>query len=344
MKYNPALDGIRALAVFIVLLFHARAPVFSGGFLGVDVFFVLSGYLITRLLAGEHERTGSIAIGAFYLRRLRRLYPALLVFIVAYLACAGSVFPGTTNHLRDATVAALYLADYGRAFWRVPEVLQHTWSLSVEEHFYLLWPWVLLIVLRLEPRRRLQVLLAAFVLATGWRWAALLWTDDWRQVYYRFDTRLSGLCLGALIALWRPKAGIRVAAVGAVLLAIALSQAVWRAQASLLWVATVAEIGSGMLVLGAAAVPRLLAFRPLPWLGRMSYGIYLWHYPVTYWMRDMYFGWQETFVVAAVLSVTLAALSHYLVEIRFHRPHAANGRGEVAGLAAPGGTGGAAGP
>ena len=147
MAYQPALDGVRALAILAVLLFHAKVPGVPGGFVGVDVFFVLSGFLITTILAGEHRRCGRIDLPGFYRRRLRRLYPALIVFLCAYLLTAGLLFPRVApeKHGRDALLALFYLADYGRALDMPLSVLNHTWSLAVEAQFYLLWP------LRLRP-------------------------------------------------------------------------------------------------------------------------------------------------------------------------------------------------
>lgn len=139
--YIPALDGMRAVAVLVVVFFHAKVPGFGGGFFGVDVFFVLSGYLITRLLLQEQQATGRVALPHFYLRRLRRLYPALLLFLAVYLMLAATVLNGPPYamrlHLRDALLSAVYLQDYAKMLDLYPFWLRHMWSLSIEEHFYL---------------------------------------------------------------------------------------------------------------------------------------------------------------------------------------------------------------
>lgn len=333
MHYVPALDGIRAVAVLLVFAFHARVPGFQGGFLGVDLFFVLSGYLITRLLAEEHRQSGSIAIGQFYLRRLRRLYPALLLLICVYLLCASTLFRDQANHVRDALVAIFYFADYGRAFWRVPEVLQHTWSLSVEEHFYLLWAPLLLAILKFNQRYRLFVLAVLFAIATEWRVAVLYTSNDWLQTHYRFDTRLSGLLIGAFIGIWRPEFKTRgwIGAAGSLLFGCCVYVASWRSDASLLCGALAADLAAALIVIGADRLP-VLACRPLPWLGRMSYGIYLWHYPMVYWMRNHGIHWTVTFAVAGIGATACAALSHYFVERRFYlRRLQSADRAEIAG-------------
>jgi peptidoglycan/LPS O-acetylase OafA/YrhL len=204
MPYNPALDGLRAVAVMLVVLFHARAPIAFGGYLGVDIFFVLSGYLITSLLLSELDTKGTLDLRRFYLRRLLRLTPALFAMLAVYLIVAPFLWPATTDHGKQAAIAATYLSDYAVAFWGTPDFLSHTWSLSVEEHFYLLWPLVLLAACRRWDRRSLVwVFGAAYGLATLVRWVCIVKGQSWEQVYYRFDTHLSGLMLGAWLAALR---------------------------------------------------------------------------------------------------------------------------------------------
>jgi peptidoglycan/LPS O-acetylase OafA/YrhL len=316
MRYVPALDGVRAIAVLLVLAFHARVPGFTGGYLGVDLFFVLSGYLITRLLTEEHLQTGSIAVGSFYLRRLRRLYPALLLFVGTYLLLAEPVFGKRFNHVRDAVISSLYLADYGRAFWKIPVILQHTWSLSVEEHFYLVWPLLLIAILKLAPRHQIASLTLLFLIATAWRWNTLS-HGDWLQTYYRFDTRLSGLTLGAVFAIWRPKISGAQAIAGWSLFAYCVYAAYWKQIAGLREITLAAELSAALIILGSERL-KYLGSKPLAWLGRMSYGIYLWHYPFAYWMRHKGAHWSATFLVIGIASIACAALSYYTVERRFH--------------------------
>lgn len=322
MRYNPALDGLRAVAVLLVLAFHARIEGFHGGFFGVDIFFVLSGYLITRLLADQHSATGTINIPAFYVRRLRRLYPALLLLLAVYLAAAPWVFPERTCHLRDALVAGFYLSDYGFAFWRVPWYLQHTWSLSVEEHFYLAWPIALLLVFRLPQRWGAATVLLMALAATLWRWHVVVNTGDWFQPYYRFDARLSGILLGAAAGLARPTLPRWAPYLGAALLVTAMSRAVSKDPASLMGWMAMAEAGSLLMVLGAHTLPGL-AWAPLVWVGRLSYGIYLWHYPIMFWMRsEGITGWLSLMIGTAG-AVLCATVSYYTVEhiVRSGRGH-----------------------
>jgi peptidoglycan/LPS O-acetylase OafA/YrhL len=142
----PALDGVRGVAVLAVFASHAGIPGFSLGGMGVDAFFVLSGYLITSILLAEIARTGSISLPKFYLRRIKRLTPALLTLTVLYAILAPFVWVerSAAEHAGLSALSFFYLMDYARAFWVGHSPLVHTWSLAVEEHFYLVWPFALL--------------------------------------------------------------------------------------------------------------------------------------------------------------------------------------------------------
>lgn len=321
MPYNPALDGVRAVAVLIVLAFHCRLPGFGGGYVGVDVFFVLSGYLITTILRAELEATGQVAIGRFYWRRALRLWPPLLLMLCAYIVAAPVFFSGT-NVVRDVLVTGFYLSDYSQAIWGLPKFLGHTWSLSVEEHFYLLWPLAILATRRLTDRQLAWLLGALFVLATAWRCADMLLWRDWAWTYYRFDTRMSGLVLGGAIAVlpWRMKAETaRLAATLSVLLLVSVTAAFrWDMPEALTWGGLVVDLAAAGLILSLAsshALPLrgLFESQPAVYLGLVSYSIYLWHYPIARIVRD-HFDPLTTFLIVAPLSVALAAASYEYME------------------------------
>jgi len=219
LPYSPGLDGLRALAVIAVLLYHAELACIPGGFLGVEVFFVISGYLITALLLAEWRQRGRIGLKTFWMRRARRLLPALYVLLVVCLAFAVVFLPGEVARLRGDVLAALgYATNWYLIFGHVSyfeavgrrSLLQHLWSLAVEEQFYLIWPPVLALGLligatRLRRRRMLIVALAgagASAVAT-----ALLYAPgvDPSRIYYGTDTRATGLLCGAALAfLWSP--------------------------------------------------------------------------------------------------------------------------------------------
>jgi len=310
MTYNPNLDGLRALAVLVVVAFHARVPGFTGGYVGVDLFFVLSGYLITNVFSSNPN------LIRFYIRRAKRLIPALTLMLAAYL----TVFPilrPEHPHVRDALIAFLYLSDYAAAFWSSPDYLRHTWSLAVEEHFYLLWP---LIMLRFRPTVR--ALLVAYIVATAWRWG---WTG-WHEAYYRFDTRLSGLILGCI---W---ANLKIdqkfpAWPGIFMLAVAATTFHWREYWVQGWGFMIAEIAAAIAILGTP--PRWLSHPQLVYLGKLSYGVYLWHYPIARLLRDTEVAWQATFLISLSLSVLFAAASYRWWECYFRDDPSANRQNKI---------------
>jgi peptidoglycan/LPS O-acetylase OafA/YrhL len=219
LPYSPGLDGLRAFAVIAVLLYHADLPWIPGGFLGVEVFFVISGYLITALLLAEWRQRGRIDLKTFWLRRARRLLPALYVLLVVTLGFAVVFLPGEVAGLRGDVLAAFgyvtnwYLIFAQESYFEAvgrPSLLQHLWSLAVEEQFYLIWPPILALVLcigatRLRRRRVLTVaLLGAVASAIAMVFLYAPGVDPSR-VYYGTDTRATGLLCGAALAfLWSP--------------------------------------------------------------------------------------------------------------------------------------------
>jgi peptidoglycan/LPS O-acetylase OafA/YrhL len=320
MKYVPALDGIRALAILFVVLFHARTKHMGlpGGFLGVDVFFVLSGYLITRLLADEHAGSGTIRLGRFYLKRARRLYPALLLMLAGYLWLAPHFFNAIPmrSHVRDAAVAAFYLSDYAAVLYHIPLRIGYTWSLAVEEHFYLLWPLALLLLLRLPRKAAIAAMFGLFVAATAWRWGSLELSGNWWGTYLRFDTRMSGLLLGGAFGLWQPKVrwrlGIGLGGLAGLLVMVSTQQL--KSDASLVYGVLLTEISSLGLILGATSLP-MLRWPVMVWIGRMSYGWYLWHLLLMRILRTVgMHGFWEQLLVGGGASLLIAAVSYYTVE------------------------------
>ncbi|HLG92907.1 MAG TPA: acyltransferase, partial [Acidimicrobiales bacterium] len=227
LGYLPALDGLRAVAVAGVIAFHAGLPWAKGGFLGVDAFFVLSGYLITSLLLAEREATGGIGLGSFWARRARRLLPALFLMLAVVAGYGALAAPGDTlGQLRsDALFTLGYAANWHQIFsgqgyfaqLAQPSPLLHTWSLAIEEQFYLLWPLALLAVGRTRrPRRNLAVACATGALASAVEMALLYRPADTARVYFGTDTRAQSLLVGALLAaLAAPRPGRRRLGAGA---------------------------------------------------------------------------------------------------------------------------------
>lgn len=346
------LDGLRAFAVAVVVAFHLTPGAVIGGYLGVDVFFVVSGFIITRLLLIERARTGSIRLGAFWKRRARRLLPALVVLLLACstvaLLVGGDVLVGLGAQLLTALTFSSnwYFIAAGSDYFAAtaPELFRNLWSLAVEEQFYLLWPIVLLLVILRARRGTRIVLLAVATAASALAMALLLTPGDPTRVYYGTGTHAFGLTLGALLAVlgqwWStralewPRAARRwlgwvgvVALLGLVALAAVMPGAAdWTYRGGLLGVAVLTALVIAALLVPASPLARVLELGPLRWIGERSYGIYLWHWPVIVllgamlptWTSDPALAWALGGIAAAI-TLAAAALSFRYVETPFRR-------------------------
>jgi peptidoglycan/LPS O-acetylase OafA/YrhL len=311
LPYMPGIDALRAIAVLAVFFYHVGAGWMPGGFLGVDVFFVISGYLITALLLSEFGRRGHISVIAFWLRRARRLLPAVAVMIAATLLLAAIVVPEEIDRLRGDALASLFYVNnwhlilahqsYFQQFGR-PSLFLHLWSLSVEEQFYLLWPLCFAAGMSLLGRRRLVLGVIAGALLSTLLMIILFDPSNTNRVFLGTDTRAVGLLLGVALALaWHPndlraaagrRAGLILDAIGLFALAMIVNDFVnvYDFQSSLyhggfLLLALWTTLLVGVLAHPAAHLGRVLSFRvlgerPLLWLGVRSYSFYLYHWPI----------------------------------------------------------------
>ncbi|MGZ9809490.1 acyltransferase family protein [Pseudoroseicyclus sp. H15] len=327
MTYRPAIDGLRALAVTSVVLYHFGLGPFSGGFSGVDVFFVISGFLIGGLLLKELEETGRVRLGRFYLRRIRRLAPAfLLVALVTSVAALVILLPYELRDYGKSLIAAsAWFSNI--QFWRESgyfdaaaesKPLLHTWSLSVEEQFYLVLP-VTLLALYLVRRALIPVLVLLWAASL----AACLWVTPEAQdtAFYLFPFRAWELLTGVLLAralLHREAPSQPLAAFAGLALVVA-GAFLLRPEGFPGWQALVPVAGAALILWQSGQrgpVTWLLALPPLRFVGRISYSLYLWHWPVLalslYW-RGSYAGPLEALVWLA-LAVALATLSWAYVE------------------------------
>ena len=345
LGYRPGLDGLRAIAVTGVFLYHARlhadgSGLLSGGFLGVDLFFVLSGYLITSLLLIEWEQRRVIDLRRFWLRRARRLFPAVVVVVFVSLILAATVARDDLTKTRGDAISSLfyytnwheiiashsYFAAVGR-----PSLLQHLWSLAVEEQFYVVWPLLLVPGLVLLGRKWFMLVVAAGIAASAAEMWLLYAPNDPSRVYYGTDTRAQLLLMGIMLALaWPVFERLR----GRLLLPLDLAGCAALAGAVLLFYRiddfspTIYQGGDlaaafcFAVLIAAAAHPesrlgRVIGWTPLRWVGERSYGMYLWHFPVLELTRpgvDVRWTGPGLVVVQAALVVLAAALSYRFVE------------------------------
>jgi len=306
LTYRPALDGIRAFAVLAVLAYHLGLPMARGGFLGVDVFFVLSGYLITSLLLLEYDARGRIDLVRFWIRRARRLLPALLlVLLVVALWVNGTAAPFELSQRRQDLFWALFYGSNWHLISSAQDyfagvasasMLRHTWSLAIEEQFYLLWPLIVFGALRLARRReRVVALVCGVGIGASVAAMALLFSSgDPSRAYYGTDARIHQLLIGALLAVamirvpsirsTRP-AGSAVAAVAALCLLVGFAMLGDTAAAYYGGLSVLIALAAATLIWGLEVAPhgapgRFLSLGPCRWVGTISYGLYLWHWPV----------------------------------------------------------------
>ena len=326
LRFNPALDGLRGVAILLVILSHAHVPLFEGAFFGVDLFFVLSGYLITSLLLMEMQSAGRLDYWRFYRRRFFRLMPALALFLGTYCLVAPFLWPDLTDIYSDALVSILYLADYGIAFFDSPDTLLHMWSLSVEEHFYLIWPPLLVLVLRFTPTGKAwRAIALLWLLSSLWRIFWVLEGQQFYEIFFRFDTRVSGLFAGALLAallvekpqFYETMKAQRSYAMWLPLAVPLLMALEWDNHDAMIWGIPVVECAAVVVLLAvhqhSGLVYEMLTAPVLMKLGQWSYGIYLWHYPVVRYLRADY-SWPVVVVAGLAISTLLAALSFYTIE------------------------------
>jgi peptidoglycan/LPS O-acetylase OafA/YrhL len=346
----PALDGLRAAAVAAVLLYHGDVTWARGGFLGVDAFFVLSGFLITSLLLVEWQASRNIDLLQFWRRRARRLLPALFVVLGVVALFAATWAPADTLHrLRWDGLATLgYVANWrfitsgGSYFaqFASPSPLQHVWSLAIEEQFYLVWPPAFLLLLRFTRGSRgvLLGLTVGLAAASALLMAVLLAPGgDPSRVYYGTDTRAQSLLIGAALALVLERRRVGVTRIGRTVLHAAAigaaglllwawartaDDADWLYRGGLTATAVlVAVVITSVTAASPGPLGRLLSLRPVRWIGLISYGLYLWHWPVYVLLSRGRTGLDGPALLACRVACTVVAatVSYYLVELPIRR-------------------------
>ncbi|WP_165399687.1 acyltransferase family protein [Janibacter limosus] len=341
------IEGLRAVAVGTVLLYHVGIPFMPGGFVGVDIFFVISGFLITSLLLREATKSGRISIADFYARRARRLLPAASVVLIFTAVVGWFVLPGQdrSNLGTDVIAATFYVINWALAYRSVdylaedaaPSALQHYWSLSVEEQFYVVWPLIIILGLVLARRTRLRPKPLLFGILTLIAGASFIYSvvhtkSDPATAYFYSTTRIWELAIGALLAFLVVRLTTLPRVLAEVIAGLGLALIVWSAlflDATTPWPGSWAlapTVGAALVIAAGCAsqgtvAARLLSLRPLVWIGGISYAIYLWHWPLIILTKAAYPEVRIRYlIVVGLVAIVLAWLTKHLVEdpIRFH--------------------------
>jgi peptidoglycan/LPS O-acetylase OafA/YrhL len=352
IKHLPGLDGLRGLAVLGVIVFHGGVWL-KGGYLGVDLFFVLSGFLITSIILAEVEKTGKLALSRFWIRRARRLFPALLSLMPAIALYARFVAkPDELAEIRSGALATLgYVANWQQIFshksywdlFAAPSPLEHTWSLAIEEQFYVVWPFLCAIALGAAKLRRkgfFVVTLVLFLASVGVSLALLHRPEGTSRIYFGTDTRSAAILMGAALACVMgpepivPERSVRALDVGGGFALLILGWA-WvaldgqdpRLYRGGFWITELlclVLIACGVAGKGSV-IGRILAFRPLAYVGTISYGLYLWHWPIDCVLTPerVHVGPIPLFLLRTAATFAIAVPSHRFFESKIR----ANGLG-----------------
>lgn len=330
-QYFPALDGLRGLMALGVVVAHVNLPWFPGALIMMDVFFAISGFIITLILHRNIQRTGSLQLAQFWKRRVLRLYPALLVVVGTCLVLAALLVDDLSPVFRDAVETLLYVSNWSKLYnYGYPSIFGHTWSLSIEEQFYLLWPLLLLVLLRQGANWRGMLALALMALSVG-AWRVFLVVDEapWSRLYYALETRMDAFIVGGLLAFgwhtwnlkWARHSGLHFAMYGgaiALLCTVILGRPreihyfIWQQSLVLLLSAATILLLSSPRV---SVLQQLLGSKPCVALGVRCYSIYLWHWPLIWLLMGSTRLDKVTLLLIVVpLTLLLSALTYRYVE------------------------------
>jgi peptidoglycan/LPS O-acetylase OafA/YrhL len=324
----PQIQALRALAAILVLLFHANLV--GGGYIGVDIFYVISGYLITGLILREIEQSGRLNFKAFYLRRIKRLLPTSFFILMVTALVSWYLYPGTMREElgKDILAASVYVSNFLFAFWQmdyqnlnaIPPVVIHFWSLAVEEQFYLFWPVIVLVAFKAGGRKRLfsiigAITIGSFVFSLYLTEAAPIWA------FYSLPTRAWELGIGALLLAIPSKYRLSTFYPWAALAAIVYATLTYTDKTPFPGTAAIAPVvGTAAAIASISSWPKILNFfsnlRITQWLGEISYPLYLWHWPLlvipmVYLGRGLHI-YERGLAIAGTL--LLADLTHRYIE------------------------------
>ncbi len=338
-SFIPALNGIRGIAIIGVMVSHLVLEGFVGAYIGVDLFFVLSGFLITTLLLKEYDTNGFIKLKYFYMRRIIRLLPALLFILVILMGfCYFKIsVPTPLENFQDFLMSLFYIANWTRAFGLDrPDLLAHTWSLSIEEQYYILWPLTLLLLMRfVKSRNRLAAVI--FVMALlSWLTRILLLAggSTIERVYNGLDTRVDGLLIGCVLGVLVASGIIKklnkrrlfnhvvhyfLTPLSLLVITLVVLYINWDEYRLYYWVLFLVELAGAILILdiltpGLSILRWFFNLRVLVWIGSISYGLYLWHYPIYRIVYSYQADYNLSLFLKIFLSFLMATISFYLIE------------------------------
>lgn len=337
-SYFTSLDGLRAVAVFIVLIAHAGSPYPRSGGVGVDIFFVLSGFLITTILSTEAEKYGSINLRNFYVRRFLRLVPCLLLtclFVTIWLVSTKKYFP-----IKELTIVLTYTANWAYAVFNVDlSLLAHCWSLAIEEQYYLMWPFVIVIIERSSKKHLLKgtILFTIALIIAMYRYG-MVGTYTAPRIYFGLDTHMDGLVMGSSLCYFVKKInsvggftkaksivlGYILVPIAVVAVLIVMKIATWTdpfmGRFGFLLIAVSTSVVITDLVAGNhSLIRKVLSMRPVVYIGKISYGLYLWHYPIFVILKHGYpeINFIYLMPIKFAASIIIASLSYSIVEVKF---------------------------
>lgn len=318
LQYEPALDGLRAVAIGIVIAAHVFPRQIRSGWLGVYIFFVLSGFLITRILTREIDATGTVQIGRFYLRRAMRLMPPLWTMLLTFLPF---ILLGhhLTAQLEDWGMAATYIMNFNRAFGWFPDyAFGHAWSLALEEQFYWLWPFALMLVARKSPRVFIGLL---FLAVTAWRVWLFIHGASLLRIYSGPDTDSDATLMGCFLGLSTVPGWLNsvVERNGLLLLAatgIAMLTFSGDLNSSFIAEQTVGCLLGAVLVIASFGdqLGKVLSARPLVFTGKISYALYLWHFPLIVFMDARWHLKGVSTFAPVVTAYVVSTTSYFTIE------------------------------